>query len=674
MIEFDNLVEQFDELTVGLRKEDCFQLEILAKDIKPGKLHRFWYVAGTKSILPMYFQWPIEFRNWMKLRKLNKYEQCELDCYHMRFYMPFKRFIKCPARVYGIFIFLTCLSIKILTLVTVYILRESNINSWNNYLSQLKKETYPFNTRLMKKEVDEEEHNDEQRSKCLMIETELNSDGKKIINTLDKLNKIYYYFGCPVITSNVTYVFLEIVLITITWFEFAFAWLNQNNSNFRQDSLTLEFEPLIEIRRIRLVTQDIVSTLSSNNHITCNKNDNNNYQNRNRRMSLIFPFYKLTNQQFRIMSNWYIENLTRKRNKEHAQINLARHIHIEPAHFKQKNYFKLINNRERFIRYEIIIMLIISIGIAIGIHWRELTNRVQFRADIIYCKSLGDGNHSFVSKRWPGRMLPEPDPQQSANGVYRPTISSEFGLMFSGQATILSSEFSCGFMMTALLICIYFDLIIANRLILQLWKGQIIEQLRLIKQMMFILERNQKLSSTNNGYMMQNQDKQQQQLIEKCLYEAYINFVLYKRHVRMPCIFLKFVVLHFVIAVIVSSLVLYLCLVKSDNNSVIWLWIIMIFIAFMVNLIGYLCADLTSCFEDLSLHINKLMASVARLSMESTPVVCLWRRQMLNSNEIQDLFGIKMFGVRLSPARLIQFDSHVLAGSFYLLSSFLQRK
>lgn len=689
--EFEDIIDKFNGLIASSHEQDC-KLDRLAKESKLGFLDRAYFYIGS-HILPIFWHWPISCSRHQRNTDKNNYA---IESYSLRFYNPFQTIVKCPWKIILVYTFCLYGTIKNLIIVLTYFAHEYKLCAWNKYIDE-------------KKSLNDNQADKFVSNNCIN-EQILDLEGKNLIDSLNNLNRLHFYIGSPVITNNVLYTFIVLLVLSLGWCILILGFFNWNNPHFRQDSLTLQYEPLMEKKRIAIMASKISSLLQQHqyNQIV--------YQNGKQPMTndfrLIvynllleyrlfkrsFPinmmllekccnFESLNINQYGILANWFGKNLSSLDDQadnnyetekivNYWQSNTINHgpfkliSPINPAHLTVDNYHKLINSKMKFTICNIIMSALIFSTIVIGLLWRELDNRVLLRNQQLYCKNISislRSNINLLSRNWPGQLWPEPT--NNMNYHEQPTtILNELIAMLNKQTLLTLLEDSMLFTLQSMLLGIYFNLISSNRFLHNIWTMQIIEQLKLIRKLMLLAEITGKQS---NSISKQLYEKQLER-IQICLSQAYLNFVLFTRNLRYPHAFFKFVALHIAMNAIFGSLSAYICIGRIDENNLILIWIIMIFIAGLLNLIGYLSVNTTKYFNTLSVYINQVCGESTRLSqMRSVHVLSLWRRQILSSNVIEQVFGIELFGVRFSPANLIIFDSRVLATSLYLLKSYM---
>lgn len=491
----------------------------------------------------------------------------------------------------------------------------------------------------------------------------------------------------------------------------------QHQNDFEQDKYRKLYEKFTQ----QFESNGYLSFESFLSKKTCENQDiggsNNNYDN-NINQKLPFPDEK----QFFRLTNWFEQTISRDKNAKNVEImhrsgqnhdklrndNFASNnddenpiyklfqgsgieLRINPEHLTLNAYNSLCNLYTRIPSIVIGIAFFIGQLIMIGTMYREITNRLDQRREEFYCLSL---HRDAVSRKWPIRLFPiiqEPSINDSNSNrshvndnehinyhVKEPTFGGELGLVMSNGSTIwLVIEIIIGYTMIAHQFGVYMVALMSNNWIQSTWMGQIQKQLSLIGQMMDSYTRKQLLFQdkikklTNNDSLIKddceilNKFKED---IERSLTGAYLNLMVYRRDLRCHLAFFKFMVYHIILCLLVGSFLCYNILSSGRNHLIVWTVMILIFS--LINLIGYMSVNFTSNLNKLSAKMNKLMAKSARLSLESSNVISLWRRQIMSTSDVEETFGISILGVEFSHSNLIQFNSYVFGASLYLLKSY----
>lgn len=65
------------------------------------------------------------------------------------------------------------------------------------------------------------------------------------------------------------------------------------------------------------------------------------------------------------------------------------------------------------------------------------------------------------------------------------------------------------------------------------------------------------------------------------------------------------------------------------------------------------------------------MVEFARLSMQSSHIITLWRRYIMNLHEIQQAYGTEISTIEISRSNMVQFDFYVILRTLYILESYI---
>lgn len=644
-MDFDALIKRFDQIT-SLDEKERLELYRQAKVVKPGAISSYFVKFSTK-ISPLFLHWPQSAKGKLQLdqgdRRLYPWD---IHGYSLRFHIPFFGLVECPWKSKCSIGFLVYVTIKFVIVFCTFLVREYRIYKWIHHLNKIEKETMQTNANNSMGSNIEINTN----SMCFE-DSNLNSIGRQLVASLDFLNQINYLIGSPIITFSLFYVYVILGVTAYICILFFMSFFNRNNPNLRQDALTVQYEPHIEKDRIdwqaRQISKLIVRDTNENGQVALEDDT-------------LARLYVDAERWHKIS----FRDLSCKENPKELSSSIKAHqiVLINPAYLTLAAFKKSIDYRFKFITLTVSLSAILGLTLGAGLIYGELESRVELRTIVLSCQTCFAGARS--SKIWPAKLLPEPSGQQLARG-YKPTMFSELIIGLNKQTILFTLEAILTYVICAFMSGTYFYLLFANRLLQDIWLSQLREQLELIRQMMLLAEIYQRYKTFNSFNLSLRQS------IETCLYKAYLNLILFRRQLRYPHALFKFLLWHVVIMVIILLGLASFCLNSKGEKSVIYIWFSLLFGVFLLNVFGYLSVEFTSRFDQLNAHIGKLMVEAARLSMESSNIITLWRRQVMSSSEIEHAFGIEILGVLVSHSNIIQFDSYVFLATLYILRSYI---
>lgn len=155
--------------------------------------------------------------------------------------------------------------------------------------------------------------------------------------------------------------------------------------------------------------------------------------------------------------------------------------------------------------------------------------------------------------------------------------------------------------------------------------------------------------------------------VEKALAIAYIQFELYRRDMKDRQLQLSFNAFHIVGFISSTSLAGYLVLsaISTSNRTFIRMLTYFTILAFNVFLL--ICIKSLNQVRLMIKKATSILAKICSNSLETSYISALWRRQLLRDKDIQQLYAVRLAGIRLSHSTLISFNTYLFGLWLFIL-------
>lgn len=347
-----------------------------------------------------------------------------------------------------------------------------------------------------------------------------------------------------------------------------------------------------------------------------------------------------------------------------------------PAHLSKEGYERILSQEFRDTICVLIFNVTLGIAMIFGLLYRELESRASHRLQQRKCDFWLPGS---LSLDWPAKMPQIDENNDSDNNNNKiskypdnsngfQSIMTEFLVLLTKESLLFSTELVYCFVTLVFWCGSYVVFVVSSRLIINLWAANICKELKLIGSMMenFL---QQKIISERSGSQINFAGRNE---IERNLTQCYLDFMLFRRELRFHQAYFKFIVSQTMIDVAYGTIICLYTLSNSGDRNREIIWATTIFIILLFNTFAHLGVTFTNKMHRLFSQLNKIMASSARLSMESSYIVSLWRRQVMSSDDTELNFGLRILGIECTHATLIQLNSYVLAASLYLFKPYIK--
>lgn len=224
-----------------------------------------------------------------------------------------------------------------------------------------------------------------------------------------------------------------------------------------------------------------------------------------------------------------------------------------------------------------------------------------------------------------------------------------------------------------------FYIILANAILFMrsLWSHQIQNQLiTCVKLMNKAREDCSNVSYLNmnksNNYNIDNiynkkerEFEEKRKELDRSLTVVYINFELFRQDNRDFLRILRFVTGS---SLLINADIIYTCyFVYKDEANLYVIKYVLGFCCFYLNLHFMACAGLTNSARQIYSLINTISGKAFQTYMDSSCSIYLWRRQMLVDEDVENIYAIHYFGIKLTQANLVSMNSYIIAAGLYIL-------
>lgn len=332
---------------------------------------------------------------------------------------------------------------------------------------------------------------------------------------------------------------------------------------------------------------------------------------------------------------------------------------VRPRCLTGESYHRILKNQTLYVSSIVGFGFIIGLIGSYVVLYDELVGRVTYRLEQESCKQL---DPTAIPVRSNFILAPLDDDldiklyrryMNNSLSLLELVIRVEIPIMFWG----ISFEFlfDIGLMFVALaIICGSAAMkTLCSRYWLLIWMDQILEQIRLCSQLLA------QLNIDKTRFNDPNIMNIYQSHVESCLMITYINFTCLRYKLQIFNKFLYCVCNILVTIVIVAILTSYI-FKSGRNDSLNHIHILLGLAMIIVNTGTHISASITKKIQSIFAMIIEIQARCCLNGMEQTYTTTLWRKNMLDEDEVQNIFGVSLLGIPLNYSSMIEFNSYVL--------------
>lgn len=336
-----------------------------------------------------------------------------------------------------------------------------------------------------------------------------------------------------------------------------------------------------------------------------------------------------------------------------------------PAHLTLVNYKRLVKRALLVIVVSFICLTSIGFVCAFVILIRESESRIEQRYAEIKCRFW---NPAAIPRRMFPKLCDFGHPMDELAYIaigrsndLKLALRYEMPAMLNLQTMQFCTEIFWFYAIYCVWVSVYFLTAALNHMNQTQWLDQINCQLQICSSLM------EKLSQCDERLHGSLFARKQ---IERALSICYINFMLFRREQKYDRPLFKFAVLQLSLIVFFGGLVTIWALRNMDDRNGIVMWSISMFIVTLLNMMVHLLVTFTNKIYNIFDQLNGIMCKSVHISMQSSAIVSLWRRQIMSPQEVFNNFGVEIVGIKFTQANFIQFNSYIFGLSLYFLRSY----
>lgn len=307
--------------------------------------------------------------------------------------------------------------------------------------------------------------------------------------------------------------------------------------------------------------------------------------------------------------------------------------------------------------------IILGFSAAIAFYYNEFGSRIVERINELECNSI---NSTYIYR---SLMLSNLDSKQEE--IYSKYMNGtinwssileqvEYKTLFRFGSIQLFFEAAIIFTIIAFGAGIQFLFVFGGLFSSKLWLEQIQEQLLICTELLRRLP--VVIDSKHESNLEASRIK-----VEDALTLTYINFMVFSKEHRNYRDYLQ----HFSTTLSCTLLVIFiLCYIfgmGNPNRTLPYGWAVITQVVVLLNLVGRISGSLMQSIQRMFALINDVLAKSSQNNMELSYIVALWRRQIMNREEVQNFYGVRVLEIRLSYSNLVKFNSYVLGFFLYLM-------
>lgn len=114
----------------------------------------------------------------------------------------------------------------------------------------------------------------------------------------------------------------------------------------------------------------------------------------------------------------------------------------------------------------------------------------------------------------------------------------------------------------------------------------------------------------------------------------------------------------------ISAYLVYNFISKSDALVI---WIVALAAYILFNSIITTCIILVSISQKLFLRVNRLVGKSSLMSRELSPVIDLWRHQLIDNEEITKIYSTSIFDHVLTRSNLLEINTYIIGALLYIM-------
>lgn len=349
------------------------------------------------------------------------------------------------------------------------------------------------------------------------------------------------------------------------------------------------------------------------------------------------------------------------------------HKFVKPQHLTSSSYRYLMHSQRVYHTCALILCFSFILSLTWSLATHELLTRRSQRLEETRCRAKDD-NLTFV-----GRSIMMPDLSEFDKRVYASLANStdkfssvwmmliEMKNACSWATLRLASEITFVYTVLAFGTSIHFACIYDGLNYTLIWVRQVQKQLRLCTMLLREFRRMNLLFEGENK--KRNNIEAARDKIEFSLAITYINFTLFRKDYRSFRLFLGYFSNAMSIFMLGIATLCYYISSLIDSRTQATMYLVVVMFVSMLNLMGIINGAMMKNIQRIFGDLGEVVAKSCLNGMELSYIVTLLRRQILPLDGVENLFGVRVFGIELNYKNQIQFNSYLLALLVFLLRS-----